>query len=118
MSTFRLVSDHLRVRVGGHHVVTGRLVFTYGDPWPEGVLTGYEDAGGFVIEHVITFRRGVLVAMLVEGLRIAGERGYHHLRCRLPQDFPKTPRLRSLAIRMGFTIYHEDTQWLDLVWYP
>lgn len=93
-------------------------MFTYGEPWPQGVLTGYEDSGGFVIEHVIAFQPKTLLPMLTEGLRLASERGYHHLRCRLPQAFPKTRRLRSLASRLGFTVYYEDDKWVDLAWHP
>ena len=32
-----------------------RLVFTHGDPWPTGFLTGYEADGGFVLEYVVAF---------------------------------------------------------------
>lgn len=95
-----------------------RLVFTYEDPWPSGLMTGYEDAGGFVLEHVVAFRPRVLIPMLHAGLRVARECGYCHIRCRLPQRFPGTPRLRSLATRMGGAVYHEDADWVDVTWYP
>ena len=95
-----------------------RAVFTYEDPWPSGCLTGYDDAGGFVIEHVIAWRPGVLPKMLAAGLKEARARGYAHVRCRLPQAFPPTPKLRRLAKRVGFAVYHEDAEWVDLAWYP
>lgn len=99
-------------------LVPNRSVFTYEDPWPSGCLTGYDDSGGFVIEHVIAWRPGVLLRMLALGLETARERGYAHVRCRLPQAFPLTPRLRLLAERFGFTVYHEDAEWVDLAWHP
>ena len=55
--------------------------------------------------------------MLTLGLRVAGERGYGHIRVRLPLSYPKTPKLRSLAARMGMTEYHKDEEYVDCVRY-
>ena len=95
-----------------------REVFHYADPWPAGLFTGYADAGGFVLESVVTFRRGVLLSMLIEGQRVMGERGYDHVRVRLPLSYPPSRKLRSLITRMGGRLYHEDAEWMDFVWYP
>lgn len=104
--------------MSGHsEIADGRVVVTRCDPWPSGVLTGYEDAGGFVVEHVAAYRPGVLLPMLRDGLALGRERGYEHIRLRLPRGWPPTPRLESLAVRMGFRLYHEEEEWLDYVTY-
>ena len=95
-----------------------RCVFTYSDPWPAGFVTGYEDAGGFVVEWLVALQRGILLPMLREGQRVARERGYTHVRFRLPHAFPGTLRLRLLALRLGCRKYHEDAEWVDYAWYP
>lgn len=94
-----------------------RIVVTREDPWPCGFITGYEADGGFVVEHIVSFRPDVLLPLLRDGIALATERGYGHLRLRLPREWILTPRLRLLALRMGFTRYHEDGAWIDYVKY-
>ncbi|MBI2508668.1 MAG: hypothetical protein HYV99_01305 [Betaproteobacteria bacterium] len=98
-------------------LATNRLVFTLSDPWPSGFLTGYEADGGFVLEHVVSFKGDITIPLLVAGITEARARHYAHIRIRLPLAFPRTPYLRGLADRMGFTLYHEDEQWIDYVMY-
>ena len=99
-------------------IAEGRTVFVYEDPWPAGMLTGYEAEGGFVLEAGVSFgAKRRLLKMLTLGLRVAGERGYGHIRVRLPLSYPKTPKLRSLAARMGMTEYHMDEEYVDCVRY-
>ena len=99
-------------------IAEDQVVLTYvASGWPGGCLTGYEDAGGFVLCHVVAFQPRVLLPMLREGIAVAASRGYDHIRLRLPQAFPETTRLRILALHMGFRRYHEDAEWLDYVRY-
>lgn len=98
-------------------VATGRTVLVYENPWPTGWIYGYEDDGGFVVELVLAKQR-TAVRMLFQGLRVARDRGYRHVRMRLPLSYPDSARLRSLAARMGFTDYHQDEEYVDCVWYP
>ena len=99
-------------------LVTGRCVFVVEDPWPAGLITGYEDAGGFVVEAVVAFHTGALLPMLAESKQIARTRGYEHVRFRLPKSFPKTPKLARLARHVGCQVYHEDDDYMDFVWRP
>ena len=101
MTTFAVVS----------HIVTNRVVWTYqADNWPLGVITGYENEHGFFIEHVIVFPhvpRGTLLRMLRAGMAEAWDRGYCAIRFCLPEEFPLTFQLTSLARRLGFEPYIE-----------
>ena len=98
-------------------VGANRHVFVLDQPWPVGMVTGLEDSGGFILEAFVVFTgspRAVVRAML----DTARERGYAHIRCRLPVDFPLTPKLRRLAERVGFAVYAVSTEYVDLVWRP
>lgn len=108
--------DSLQDRVPG--LATERLVWTYGSPWPLGVVTGYEDNGAFVVEHVIAFRPGRLIPMLRAAQGIARARGYDHVRFRVPRAFPLSRQLRIIAGRLGCRVYYEDAEWVDLAWWP
>ena len=94
-----------------------RDVYVYENPWPSGWIFGYEDAGGYVLE-LVAVTKHISVRMLFLGLRVARERGYGHVRARLPLSYPDTPRLRALAARMGFTEYAVNEEYVDCVWYP
>ena len=95
-----------------------RDVIYYRDPWPAGQITGYADAGGFVLESLVVFRPGVLRRMIAEGKREVSARGYDHVRIRLPKSYPPAGKLRALITRCGGRLYHEDADWMDFVWYP
>ena len=98
--------------------VRERCVYTYepGD-WPQGILTGYEDdAGGFVLEHVVCFRPFALRPMLRAGLVEAKARGWQHITLRIPNAYPDG--LRTLAERMDFAPYARDEVHTYYVTYP
>ena len=91
-----------------YHVVEGRIILTWGVPWPQGVLTGVEDHGGFYLEHVVAFAGtppGTLGRVLSAGLTEAWRRGYAHVVFCVPQDHPIASGLFALAERYGFTLY-------------
>ena len=104
-----------------HHVAGNRIVFTYQPEdarWPEGVLTGYGDVqGGFVLEHVLAFRAGVVLAMLRAGLAEASARGYRYVTFGIPDDFPKARALGRAAERVGCAIYEQRDGWTYWVHY-
>lgn len=100
------------------HVVDGRTVLTLCAPWPVALLTGYEDAGGIVVEHCLSFRPGFLLPLIRAGMAEVRRRGYQHVRARLPKAFPLTARLVTVATRAGFLVYREDDDSLDMVWRP
>lgn len=93
------------------HVVTNRLVLTWEDPWPLGVLTGYEHEGGFALEHVVAFPGAppsTLARMLRAGLTEAWRRGYQHVTLHIPHAYPLAAGLLTLAKRFGFDEYRRD----------
>lgn len=105
------------------HVVEGRVVLTYGEPWPLGFITGYVD-GTFRVEHVVVFPgapRSTLPKMLAAGLDEAWARGYASVSLLLPHAFPLTPPLMTLARRLGFEWYARDdfaTYWVKFAGEP
>ena len=92
------------------HFVADRMVWTYQpDGWPRGMLTGYlNQAGGFVLEHVVAFPGGTaqtLVKMLRIGMEEAWTREYPYIVIFIPADHPDHPGLTALAKRCGFKEY-------------
>ena len=96
------------------HIVGDRTVFTWQpDGWPVGCLTGYVNpAGGFVLEHVITFPGAppsTLVHMLNAALEEAWTRGYPYVALHIPAAHPRYAGLTALSAECGFTEY--ATSW-------
>ena len=89
---------------------TQRNVWTYvPDRWPAGLISGYrDDDDRFHVEHVVTFRRGVLLAMLRAGVEAARDEGFTALVITIPVDFPPALGLLRLARRLGFEPYATD----------
>lgn len=86
-------------------IKTGRVVYTLEDPWPVGVLTGYERDGGFYLEHVLSFKPGYLMKLLKRGLAYAWKQGYAYVVFHVPADFPLYPGLLAVGKRLGFREY-------------
>lgn len=93
------------------HVVTNRIVYTLVDPWPVGVLTGYEKDGGFCLEHVLSFKPRYLLKLLRGGIAYAWDKGYAHIVFHVPPDLPLYPGLTAIGQRLGFVEYAPD-YWL------
>ena len=96
------------------HVATGRHVVTYEpDGLPAGVITGYVDEmGGFVVEHVMTFRRNVLRPKIRTALR--GPWPFAYAVLHINERHHRCTNLQSLARWAGFVEY-APTWW---VMYP
>jgi len=90
--------------------LTQRTVWTYlPDRWPAGLISGYgDDEGHFHVEHVVTFRRGILLAMLRAGVEVAHDEGFTALVITIPVDFPPALGLLRLSRRLGFEHYATD----------
>lgn len=94
------------------HVVSNRIVYTLQDPWPIGVLTGYvNEAGGFVLEHVVAFQRGTFLRLIREGLAYAWSQGWAYVTFHVPSRFPKRRGLIAAGRRLGFVEY-APTYWV------
>ena len=87
-----------------------RVVWTYSpDRWPAGLISGWADEDHlFHVEHVVTFRRGILLAMLRAGVEAARDEGFAALVITIPVDFPPALGLLRLARRLGFEPYASD----------
>ena len=101
---------HADILASRSYVAEGRIVYTYGPAArPEGVLTGYvNEAGGFVVEHVIVFPCAppwTLLKLLRAGLAEAWRRDYPYVLCHIPADFPLRRGLVAAGRRLGFTEY-------------
>ena len=92
------------------HMALNRLVWTYlPDGVPLGLITGYENAGGFVLEQIVRFpdtSPTVLVPMLRAAVAEAWMRDYAHVVLMIPQG--TTNGFHLLARRFGFTVYESD----------
>ena len=97
------------------HLALNRLVWTWvPNGHPAGVVTGFrDDAGGVVVEQVIRWpqsRSRGLLAMLGAALEEVWSLGAPYAVVLVPIP---TPRLESLALKMGFEPYAEteDGRW-------
>lgn len=94
------------------HVATDRVVYTLEDPWPVGVLTGYvNEAGGFVLEHVIAFEPRILLKLVRAGLAYAWAQGWRYVVFHVPSRHPQRDGLVAVGKRLGFDEY-VPTFWL------
>lgn len=100
------------------HLATGRIVWTYlPDGFsPAGLITGYEEGTGFLVEHVVVWPNtplGTLRRMLQSGMQEAWTRELDHLIVMIPRVYSKADALILLARRMGFTEYAgtEEAAW-------
>lgn len=95
------------------YVAEGRLVYTYQpDGWPHGVLTGYvNEAGGFVLEHVVAFRPRTVLPLVRAGLAYAWERGWAFVIFHVPGRHPQRSGLCAVGRRLGFVEY-APSYWL------
>jgi hypothetical protein len=87
-----------------------QVVWTYTpDRWPAGLISGEPTIQHmFRVRHIVTFRRGILLAMLHAGVEAAREQGYVALLITIPVDFPPALGLLRVARRLGFESYAID----------
>jgi len=101
-----------RAAVAISNIATDRVVFTYEvDGHDLGILTGYEQDGGFFLEHVVAFpgaTLSTLVRMLKAGLARAWTHGYRYVSLFVESAHPHAGPLEQLARRLGFTCYTDD----------
>lgn len=102
-------------------MVQGRVVLVYTPPgtrWRAGVLIGYAQADGVVLEHVIAYRRGVLLGLLRAGIEMARHHGYRHIIFCIPSEFPGSRPLGWAAKKVGAIPYtiREEAEGLTTWW--
>jgi len=103
-------TEALRLDSGSRvHLASDRVVFTYEVEGRDlGILTGYEQDGGFFLEHVVAFPGAplsTLPRMFRAGISEAWARGFKYIALYIEHEHPFAEKLEELAERYEFRCY-------------